>query len=42
MVDTRELWLVCATTPTATRYTDTPGNRLWRKNLRDNLTATAR
>ncbi len=36
LVDTRELWFVCVNNPDGYEYTFTPGNRLWRKNLRDN------
>ena len=36
LVDTRELWFVCVNNPDGNEYTFTPGNRLWRKNLRDN------
>ena len=36
LVDTRELWFVCVSNPDGYEFTFTPGNRLWRKNLRDN------
>ena len=36
LVDTRELWFVPVANPDGYDYTFTPGNRLWRKNLRDN------
>ena len=36
LVDTTELWFVCVNNPDGYEYTFTPGNRLWRKNLRDN------
>lgn len=36
LVDTRELWFVCASNPDGYEYTFTPGNRLWRKNMADN------
>ena len=36
LVDTTELWLVPVANPDGYDYTFTPGNRLWRKNLRDN------
>jgi murein tripeptide amidase MpaA len=36
LVDTRELWFVCVNNPDGYEFTFTPGNRLWRKNLRDN------
>ncbi|MGI8779531.1 MAG: M14 family zinc carboxypeptidase [Solirubrobacteraceae bacterium] len=36
LVDTRELWFVVVANPDGYDYTFTPGNRLWRKNLRDN------
>ena len=34
LVDSRELWFVCVNNPDGYEYTFTPGNRLWRKNLR--------
>jgi murein tripeptide amidase MpaA len=36
LVDTTELWFVCVNNPDGYEFTFTPGNRLWRKNLRDN------
>ncbi len=36
LVDSTELWFVCVNNPDGNEYTFTPGNRLWRKNLRDN------
>ena len=36
LVDTRELWIVVSANPDGYDFTFTPGNRLWRKNLRDN------
>jgi hypothetical protein len=36
LVQTRELWFVPVANPDGYDYTFTPGNRLWRKNLRDN------
>jgi hypothetical protein len=36
LVDTRELWFVVVANPDGYDFTFTPGNRLWRKNLRDN------
>ncbi|HEX8101101.1 MAG TPA: M14 family zinc carboxypeptidase [Solirubrobacteraceae bacterium] len=36
LVDNNELWFVCINNPDGFEYTFTPGNRLWRKNLRDN------
>jgi hypothetical protein len=36
LVDTRELWFVVVANPDGYDWTFTPGNRLWRKNLRDN------
>jgi hypothetical protein len=36
LVDSRELWFVCISNPDGYEFTFTPGNRLWRKNLRDN------
>lgn len=36
LLDTRELWFVCVNNPDGYEYTFTPGNRLWRKNMRDN------
>jgi murein tripeptide amidase MpaA len=36
LVDTTELWLVPVANPDGYDFTFTPGNRLWRKNLRDN------
>ncbi|MEA2272393.1 MAG: hypothetical protein QOI98_1101 [Solirubrobacteraceae bacterium] len=36
IVDTTELWFVCVANPDGYEWTFTPGNRLWRKNLRDN------
>ncbi len=36
LVNTRELWFVPVANPDGYDYTFTPGNRLWRKNLRDN------
>ena len=33
---THELWFVAVANPDGYDYTFTPGNRLWRKNLRDN------
>ena len=38
LVDDNELWFVCVNNPDGYEYTFTPGNRLWRKNLRDNNT----
>ncbi len=38
LVNTTELWFVCVNNPDGYEYTFTPGNRLWRKNLRDNNT----
>lgn len=35
-VDTKELWFVPVANPDGYDYTFTDGNRLWRKNLRDN------
>ena len=35
LVDTTELWFVPVANPDGYDYTFTPGNRLWRKNLRD-------
>ena len=36
LVDTRELWFVPVANPDGYDWTFTPGQRLWRKNLRDN------
>ena len=36
LVDNTELWFVCVNNPDGYEYTFTDGNRLWRKNLRDN------
>ena len=36
LVDNNELWFVCVNNPDGYEYTFTDGNRLWRKNLRDN------
>ncbi|MFE9406155.1 M14 family zinc carboxypeptidase [Streptomyces sp. NPDC006530] len=36
IVDSTELWFVISANPDGYDYTFTPGNRLWRKNLRDN------
>ncbi|MEV0155913.1 M14 family zinc carboxypeptidase [Micromonospora sp. NPDC050686] len=36
LVDTRELWFLPVANPDGYDHTFTPGNRLWRKNLRDN------
>ena len=36
LVDTTELWFLPVANPDGYDYTFTPGNRLWRKNLRDN------
>ena len=36
LVDNNELWFVCVNNPDGYEYTFTSGNRLWRKNLRDN------
>jgi murein tripeptide amidase MpaA len=36
LVDNNELWFVCVNNPDGYEYTFTPGNRLNRKNLRDN------
>ncbi len=36
LVDTRDIWIVPVVNPDGYDYTFTPGNRLWRKNLRDN------
>ena len=36
LVDSTELWFVCVNNPDGYEFTFTPGNRLWRKNLRDN------
>jgi murein tripeptide amidase MpaA len=36
LVDQNELWFVCVNNPDGYEYTFTDGNRLWRKNLRDN------
>ena len=36
LVNTTELWFVPVVNPDGYDYTFTPGNRLWRKNLRDN------
>jgi hypothetical protein len=36
LVNTREIWIVPVANPDGYDYTFTPGNRLWRKNLRDN------
>jgi murein tripeptide amidase MpaA len=36
LVNTRELWFMCVNNPDGYEYTFTPGNRLWRKNMRDN------
>jgi hypothetical protein len=36
IVDNTELWFMCVSNPDGYEYTFTPGNRLWRKNLRDN------
>jgi hypothetical protein len=36
LVNTREIWIVPVANPDGYDFTFTPGNRLWRKNLRDN------
>ncbi|MET8525001.1 M14 family zinc carboxypeptidase [Micromonospora sp. NPDC005172] len=36
LLDTTELWFLPVANPDGYDYTFTPGNRLWRKNLRDN------
>ena len=36
IMDSTELWFVPVANPDGYDYTFTPGNRLWRKNLRDN------
>jgi hypothetical protein len=36
IIDTTELWIVPVANPDGYDYTFTEGNRLWRKNLRDN------
>ncbi|MGA3541123.1 M14 family zinc carboxypeptidase [Micromonosporaceae bacterium DT194] len=36
LLDTTELWFVPVANPDGYDHTFTPGNRLWRKNLRDN------
>jgi predicted deacylase len=36
LVDTTEMWFVPVANPDGYDFTFTPGNRLWRKNLRDN------
>ncbi|WP_025618412.1 M14 family metallopeptidase [Salinispora cortesiana] len=36
LVDTTELWFLPVVNPDGYDHTFTPGNRLWRKNLRDN------
>jgi murein tripeptide amidase MpaA len=36
LVDNNELWFVCVNNPDGYEFTFTAGNRLWRKNLRDN------
>ncbi len=36
LVNTRELWFSCISNPDGYEYTFTEGNRLWRKNMRDN------
>ncbi len=36
LVDSTELWFVCVNNPDGYEFTFTAGNRLWRKNLRDN------
>ncbi len=36
LVNRTELWFVCVNNPDGYEFTFTPGNRLWRKNLRDN------
>jgi murein tripeptide amidase MpaA len=36
LVNANELWFVVVANPDGYDYTFTPGNRLWRKNLRDN------
>ena len=36
LVNTRELWFSCINNPDGYEYTFTEGNRLWRKNMRDN------
>jgi murein tripeptide amidase MpaA len=36
LVDTTELWFVPVANPDGYDYSFTPGNRQWRKNLRDN------
>ncbi len=36
LVDRNELWFVVVANPDGYDFTFTPGNRLWRKNLRDN------
>jgi Zinc carboxypeptidase/Immune inhibitor A peptidase M6 len=35
LVNTRQLWFVCVSNPDGYEFTFTPGNRLWRKNLRE-------
>ena len=42
LVDTTELWFVCVNNPDGYEYTFTPGNRLWRKNLRRQQRQTGR
>jgi hypothetical protein len=36
LVNTREIWIAAVANPDGYDFTFTPGNRLWRKNLRDN------
>lgn len=36
LLQTTELWFILVTNPDGYQYTFTEGNRLWRKNLRDN------
>lgn len=36
LVNRRELWFIVVANPDGYDFTFTPGNRLWRKNLRDN------
>ena len=35
LVNQRQLWFVCVSNPDGYEFTFTPGNRLWRKNLRE-------
>ena len=35
LVNTRQLWFVCVSNPDGYEFTFTEGNRLWRKNLRE-------